>query len=197
MYVTAFCQFYHSCSVSTLACCHVSLLTTTPVSKDSSLLQIVPQASPEQNLMLDQQMQGTGYSLKALKLQTSRPNSMREKLCQYVTGVLLRHDNSYRLPNHKLHSGRTVLIRPTEQPQQHVRPSVLICPCHYIFLSHLQLSGRLFLFVGVPPFLAYSILRIAKLHSFFRLFFVTVSPNTQNHMPSHYNTLENLMVSIL
>ena len=80
----------------------------------------MPSASPEENLIVDRQMQGTETSLSASKLQTNRPNPMREKLYYYVARVLLRHDNSYRLPNHILHSGLTVLIRPIEQLSMHL-----------------------------------------------------------------------------
>jgi hypothetical protein len=125
IYVTSFPQFYpHAQTPLSVSSCLLPRFVSSYCTKRQKCLHIVPWTPPEENLMVDWQMQVTGDSLKSLKFQTSRPNSMREKLYYYVTSVLLRHDNSYRLPNHTPYFGRTLLMRTTEQPERHVRPDL-------------------------------------------------------------------------
>jgi len=85
MCVTGLCQFYPPPTLfpfSLLSCLlpHLSPSYCTNVRRDKSACKLCHRPQQEENLMEDGQMQGTGDSLKALKLQTSRPNWMRGKL---------------------------------------------------------------------------------------------------------------------
>ena len=79
MCVTGLCQFYPPPTLfpfSLLSCLlpHLSPSYCTNVRRDKSACKLCHRPQQEENLMEDGQMQGTGDSLKALKLQTSRPN---------------------------------------------------------------------------------------------------------------------------
>ena len=59
---------------------HFASSDCTNVRRDKRACKLCHRPHQEENLMVDVQMQGTGDSLKALELQTSRSNSMRGKL---------------------------------------------------------------------------------------------------------------------